>query len=169
MTVTFDFGGAKVLVTGGTSGIGHGVATAFRAAGAEVTVTGTRSGPSDYDMALEGLAYHRMDLTEPDAIDAVAESTTDLDILVNNAGATLGDEADPDGFAASVQLNLTAAYRLTGGVPVGALTIDAAGRRQRGQRGQHECRASIGVRSRLRSRQGGHRPDDPAAGPHVGR
>ena len=135
MSVSFDFDGARVLVTGGTSGIGHGVATAFRAAGAEVTVTGTRSGPSDYDMALEGLAYRRMDLTEPDAIDAVADATTDLDILVNNAGANRDDEADPDGFAASVQLNLTAAYRLTAGcrsalsrssLPGGASVVNVA-------------------------------------------
>ncbi len=115
MTVSFDFGGASVLVTGGTSGIGHGVATAFRAAGADVTVTGTRSGPSDYDMALDGLAYHRMDLTDTGAIDAVAEATPELDILVNNAGANLGNEAEPEGFEASVQLNLTAAFRLTSG------------------------------------------------------
>ena len=32
--VTFDFSGAAVLVTGGTSGIGHAVATAFADAGA---------------------------------------------------------------------------------------------------------------------------------------
>ena len=31
--VTFDFSGAAVLVTGGTSGIGHAVATAFAVAG----------------------------------------------------------------------------------------------------------------------------------------
>ena len=34
---------AAVLVTGGTSGIGHGIATAFRDAGASVAVTGTRA------------------------------------------------------------------------------------------------------------------------------
>jgi NAD(P)-dependent dehydrogenase (short-subunit alcohol dehydrogenase family) len=31
---TFDFSGAHVVVTGGTSGIGHAIATAFAAAGA---------------------------------------------------------------------------------------------------------------------------------------
>ncbi len=41
--VSFDYAGAAVLVTGGTSGIGHAIAGAFAAAGASVTVTGTRA------------------------------------------------------------------------------------------------------------------------------
>lgn len=115
MTVSFDFSGVNVLVTGGTSGIGHGVATAFQRAGAAVTVTGTRSGPSDYDVMLDRFTYHQLDMTDPSAIDDVAATTEKLDVLVNNAGANLGNEAEPDGFEASVQLNLTAAYRLTVG------------------------------------------------------
>ncbi|WP_156623814.1 SDR family NAD(P)-dependent oxidoreductase, partial [Mycobacterium sp. 852002-40037_SCH5390672] len=47
-SVNFDFTGAHVLVTGGTSGIGNAIATAFAAAGAAVTVTGTRGSPADY-------------------------------------------------------------------------------------------------------------------------
>lgn len=115
MTVSFDFSGARILVTGGTSGIGHGVATAFARAGADVIVTGTRSGPSDYDVDLDGLTYHQLDITDADAVDDLSASTTELDVLVNNAGANLGNEADPDGFEASIRLNLTAAYRLTVG------------------------------------------------------
>ncbi|MFA9565215.1 MAG: SDR family NAD(P)-dependent oxidoreductase [Acidimicrobiales bacterium] len=115
MTVSFDFSAARVLVTGGTSGIGHGVARAFERAGADVTVTGTRAGPSDYDLGLDGLTYHRLDLTDPAAVDALAASTAELDVLVNNAGANLGNEGEPAGFEASIQLNLTAVYRLTVG------------------------------------------------------
>ena len=40
---TFDFSGARVLVTGGTAGIGHAIAGAFADAGATVTITGTRA------------------------------------------------------------------------------------------------------------------------------
>jgi len=39
-SVRFDFTGAHVLVTGGTSGIGHAIAGAFADAGADVTITG---------------------------------------------------------------------------------------------------------------------------------
>lgn len=109
------FAGAQVVVTGGTSGIGHAVAGAFAMAGAEVTVTGTRASVADYDAGLEldRFDFRSLDVTDSDAIDTFAGELDRLDVLVNNAGATLGDEADPDGFAASVQLNLLAAQRLS--------------------------------------------------------
>ncbi|WP_304309046.1 SDR family oxidoreductase [Pseudacidovorax intermedius] len=42
------FDGQRVLVVGGTSGIGNGIAQAFRAAGAQVHVWGTRARAEDY-------------------------------------------------------------------------------------------------------------------------
>ena len=55
-----DFSGKQVLVVGGSSGIGNGIAQAFRAKGAKVAVCGTRSSASDYSPEegchLEGLA-----------------------------------------------------------------------------------------------------------------
>ncbi len=47
-SLTFDFTGANVLVTGGTSGIGNAIAAEFAKAGASVTVTGTRASADDY-------------------------------------------------------------------------------------------------------------------------
>jgi len=114
--VHFDFTGTRALITGATSGIGHTVAVLFRDAGAQVTVTGTRSSAADYDVDLTGMTYRRLDLAEPDSIAALAGDITALDVLVNNAGANFPggrDESDPDGFAASVDLNLIGPYRLT--------------------------------------------------------
>ncbi len=109
----FDFAGARVLVTGATSGIGHGVARAFATAGANVIGTGTRRDAGEYDADMTGIEYRCLDVTDPGGVDDFAASIEALDVLVNNAGATLGDEADPDGFEASVRLNLFAAQRLS--------------------------------------------------------
>jgi NAD(P)-dependent dehydrogenase (short-subunit alcohol dehydrogenase family) len=117
--VSFDFTGTTALITGGTSGIGHGIAALFRDAGAQVTITGTRSAAGEYDTDLSGMTYHQLQITDPDSVDALTGQFNDLDVLVNNAGANfLGglDESKPDGFEASVALNLTGPYRLTVGL-----------------------------------------------------
>ncbi|MGB8402665.1 MAG: SDR family oxidoreductase [Mycobacterium sp.] len=117
--VTFDFTGTAVLITGGTSGIGHATATLFRDAGAEVTVTGTKPDAAEYDTDLSGLSYRQLQITDTDSVGALAREYDRLDVLVNNAGANFPgglDESQPDGFGASVALNLTAPYRLTVGL-----------------------------------------------------
>jgi 3-oxoacyl-[acyl-carrier protein] reductase len=113
-TVRFDYAGAHVLVTGGTAGIGAGIAAAYRDAGARVTITGTRARAEDYGSAAEGFAYLPMRLTEDAEIARVAAALPQLDILVNNAGGNFmtDDEFNPDVFERSVRVNLTGAYRL---------------------------------------------------------
>lgn len=114
--VTFDFGGAAVLVTGGTGGIGGAIAEAFRDAGAEVTVTGTRASAEDYDADLSGYHYARLDVEDRGGIDALAGRLERLDVLVNSAGLAmfaLGlDEYDPDVFERAVTMHLTGVHRL---------------------------------------------------------
>lgn len=56
MTSTFDLAGKSVLVTGGNSGIGLGMAEALARAGAGVCIWGTN--PSKNDVALERLRVH---------------------------------------------------------------------------------------------------------------
>lgn len=128
--VSFDFTGTTALITGGTSGIGHGIATLFRDSGAEVTITGTRSGAAEYDTDLSGMAYHQLQITDPDSVDGLTRRFTGLDVLVNNAGANFPgglDESKPDGFEASVGLNLTGPYRLTVGLRRALQASTAAG------------------------------------------
>jgi len=114
-TANFDFSGSNILVTGGTAGIGNGIATAFASAGASVTITGTRSSAADYDDDLSAFAYSQCQIRDPESIDALAASLGELDILVNNAGGPYpdGDEYDPDGYIASVTQNMFGPMRLT--------------------------------------------------------
>jgi 3-oxoacyl-[acyl-carrier protein] reductase len=128
--VSFDFTGTKVVITGGTSGIGHATATLFRDAGAEVTVTGTKGAAGSYDTDLTGMTYRQLILTESESINELVTATETLDVLVNNAGANFPgglNEAEPDGFEASVALNLTAPYRLTSGLRKALAASRAAG------------------------------------------
>ena len=85
-TAVFDFSGARVLVTGGTSGIGLATARAFADAGASVTITGTRESSSAYDEDLARFDFRQLRVTDNAEIRAVAASLDGLDILVNNAG-----------------------------------------------------------------------------------
>ena len=81
-----DFTGARVLVVGGSSGIGNGIARAFAARGARVHVWGTRASAADYDPAegsdLSGLGYTCVDCADPAAVPAAPAPFDGLDVLV---------------------------------------------------------------------------------------
>jgi 3-oxoacyl-[acyl-carrier protein] reductase len=111
----FDFTGATVLVTGGTSGIGAGIAHAFSGAGADVIITGTRGRTADYDADLSAYSYRQLRVTDAAEIDRVVASLPGIDVLVNNAGANLPggrSEYDPDVYEESVRINLFGAFRV---------------------------------------------------------
>ncbi|MBB6125321.1 SDR family NAD(P)-dependent oxidoreductase [Sphingobium subterraneum] len=114
--VAFDYSGATVLVTGGTSGLGSGIAKAYHDAGADVIITGTRSAAAEYPDDLSAYSYHRLDVEDHANIDALATSLPRLDILVNNAGLAffnLGlDEYDPDVFDRALQVHVSSGFRL---------------------------------------------------------
>ena len=86
MTHDTDFTGKRVLVVGGSSGIGNGIAHGFRGRGADVHVWGSRADPADYDPAegsdLAGLGYNCVDVGDPDAIEKAPLPFARLDVLV---------------------------------------------------------------------------------------
>ncbi len=113
--VQFDYSDCRVLVTGGSSGIGLGIARAFTSAGADVSVTGRRENAGEYDVDLSAFHYHRLEMTDTGAIAALADGLEGLDVLVNNAGANLPggkNEYIPDVFEEVVAINLFGAYRM---------------------------------------------------------
>ena len=118
-TVRFDYTGARVLVTGGTSGIGAAIAAAYREAGAAVTITGTRASAADYDEDLAGYRYLQLDVEDAAQVAKVAAAQQQLDVLVNNAGLALPslglDEYEPEVFARAVNMHLVSAYRMAKG------------------------------------------------------
>jgi len=111
--VTYDYSGATVLVTGGTSGIGLACAQEYRDAGAQVIVTGRKNKASDYDSDLGNMTYRQLDVANRDALYALAGSLTKLDILVNNAGGLQGNEWEADAFDASIGVNLSSVFHLS--------------------------------------------------------
>ena len=110
----FDFSDTRVLVTGGSNGIGLGIARGFAEAGAKVLITGTRAEASDYDHDLSAFSYCSADMRDPAALDTLVDSLDDLDVLVNNAGANLAvrDEWKPEVFEEAVRINLFGAFQL---------------------------------------------------------
>ena len=108
--LAFDYSGVRVLVTGGSHGIGLATAQAYRAAGANVVVTGRRAAAEDYDTDLSGLDYRQLDVQSQDAIYALADGIDGLDILVANAGGAQADEWSREGFDQSLAINLASVF-----------------------------------------------------------
>ena len=106
-----DFSGKSVLVVGGSSGIGNGIAHGFRERGATVHVWGTRASAADYKGSegsdLTGLAYAKVDVGVRDEI-ADAETITPLDVLILCQGTVQYRRAEfePDGWDRVMAVNL---------------------------------------------------------------
>ena len=107
-----EFATKEILVVGGTSGIGAGIATAFQAAGARVRVTG-RTDREAADARGRGLDAAPLDVTDAEAIAAYLSQLGRLNALVNCAGVIRRqEEHDPDVFAHVIDVNLTGTMRL---------------------------------------------------------
>jgi len=107
----FDFNDKHVLVVGGSSGIGNGIAQAFRQAGAAVEVWGTRSTADAYGDApgsdLTGLGYRCVDVADRVQLDR-APVPDALDVLVLSQGAVLYKRAEfeAEGWDRVMDVNL---------------------------------------------------------------
>jgi len=114
MALEIDLSGRTVLVTGGTKGVGRGIAHRFADAGATVVVCARREADDPLPPSWHFVAA---DLRDPEAaaaaVDAAAAVTGRLDCVVNNAGGSPpADSAEaPARFTQRiVELNLLAPY-----------------------------------------------------------
>ncbi|HXY98410.1 MAG TPA: SDR family oxidoreductase [Stellaceae bacterium] len=107
-----DFTSRTVLVVGGSSGIGNGIAQAFRLKGAEVHIWGTRAHAGQYaheaGSDLTGLHYAQLDVADGAAIDRYRPPFERLDILVLAQGIVIYQrgEFNPERFRQVVEVNL---------------------------------------------------------------
>jgi uncharacterized oxidoreductase len=118
-----DMSGNTILITGGGSGIGRGLAEAFYAAGNHVIVAGRRPEPlAEVVAAHPGMASAVLDVADPAAILAFAERIANdcpaLNVLINNAGVMktedlLQEPVDLSTCDATIAINLFGPIRLT--------------------------------------------------------
>jgi NAD(P)-dependent dehydrogenase (short-subunit alcohol dehydrogenase family) len=104
-----DFQGKRVLVTGGTSGIGRAIAQAFSLAGAEVMALGLAS-----DESLPApVKTIILDITDAEALNKFVSGLPTLHVLVNSAGVIRRDEEfDIDVFGRVLEVNLVGVMRV---------------------------------------------------------
>jgi 3-oxoacyl-[acyl-carrier protein] reductase len=136
--MTFDFTAKRVLVAGGSRGIGRAIALAFAAAGADVSICARGAEAlmrTRDEMAAHGHAVHAApcDLADGAAVkayvDAAAAALGGIDVLVNNAsGFGMGDDeaAWAAGLAVDVMAMVRASHAALPAMQAGACIIHIA-------------------------------------------
>jgi NAD(P)-dependent dehydrogenase (short-subunit alcohol dehydrogenase family) len=103
----------QILITGGTSGIGAGIAAAFAAQGDQVTVTGATATEVETAAGRAGTTAQVLDVRDGAAVQALVAALGPLDVVVNCAGVIRrGAEHDPVAFADTVDINLNGTMRV---------------------------------------------------------
>lgn len=106
--------GRKVLVTGGTGGIGRAIAEAFAEAGADVVATAATE--KELQAAREtasDVVFRLLDVRDTQGVRDFVAGFDSLDVVVNCAGIIRrGEELDADVFAQVVDINLTGSMRV---------------------------------------------------------
>lgn len=107
--------GRHVVISGGGSGVGAGMARAFSAAGAKVTILGRSEAP----LKASGLAWQVCDVTDAEAVAsamaAAREERGPVGVVVANAGAAVSKpfaRMTPDDLRDMTEVNLLGVFNL---------------------------------------------------------
>lgn len=126
----FSLQGKTALITGGGSGIGFGIATAFVESGAKVIILGRREDILEKAVRMLGkkVSYKVFDVTErtkmPSLIESLETEHGPIDILVNNAGKHLkkwAQQTTDEEFLDVLETNLVSVFSLTKACAAGML------------------------------------------------
>jgi NAD(P)-dependent dehydrogenase (short-subunit alcohol dehydrogenase family) len=117
----FDFRGKRVVVCGGSRGIGRSVALGFAGAGAAVSICARNPGPLEAaraEIESRGVAAHAAacDLADGPAVKAYVEAAAGalggVDVLVNNASG-FGSQDTEEHWAQGLSVDVMATVRAT--------------------------------------------------------
>lgn len=102
----------RILVVGGSSGIGRGIANCFLNLNADVCITGTKKNIEDYgleDVVSQKSEYVQLDLLDPEALGNLVIPFDSLDVLVCSQGTVQykRKEFEMEIFREVLDLNLT--------------------------------------------------------------
>ena len=102
----------QALVTGGTRGIGAGVARSLASAGWSVVAASVSRAEINAFEPQDGIQAQILDVTDQASVDVVIKNLNRLDALVNCAGILFrGKEYEIDVFAKVLDINLTGTMR----------------------------------------------------------
>jgi NAD(P)-dependent dehydrogenase (short-subunit alcohol dehydrogenase family) len=122
-----DLQGVRVLVTGGTSGLGHAMAAALAASGARVALSSRDASRAQRTAAELGAVGVEMDVRDERSVavgvDSVYQQLGGLDVLVNNAGIGMRTvnprfmthpqsfwQVSPSGFRDVIETKMTGSF-----------------------------------------------------------
>lgn len=122
--IQYDFSGQTVLITGGSRGIGYGIAEGFARAGADVVILalGESIDEAANTLAKETCATVRAvqcDITDAKAVRTALSSFDRIDCLINNAGLERitpildDDDAVVETFRRIVDINVMGTFLMT--------------------------------------------------------